>query len=47
MIQLGASSDTNHHSVEIKICGWKKKVTSDEFWETDAILQDDTLSLEG
>ncbi len=47
MIQPGASSYTYYHLVEIKTFGQRKKVTSDKFQEADAILQDDTLSLEG
>lgn len=43
MLEPGASSRTFHHSVEVETRGRKRKVTSDQVREADAILQDDSF----
>lgn len=46
MLEPGASSRTFHHSVEVETRSRKRKATSNQVREADAILQDDSLGLE-
>ncbi len=45
IIQPDASSRT-HHNSGFEARGWKYKMTSEQVWEADHLLQDDNLGLE-